>query len=159
VGISLPSSSLFLRNVQIVHLSGDGIVTGPQSAVEGVSLTIADNGGNGLVLGSPQAILRGLIVARNQRVGVTGPSLAQVSYSSFFDNGSGPASGGINLTGNGNLFTRFGFQNPTGLDYRELPGSPSINAGNPADAFRLEPEPNGGRVNQGAFGNTPFAVP
>jgi hypothetical protein len=159
VGISVPSSSIFLRNVQIVRLSGDGIVTGSQGAVEGVSLTIADNGGSGLVLGSPQAILRGLIVARNQRQGVTGPPLAQVSYSSFFDNGSGAASGGIDLTGNGNLFTRFGFQNPAGLDYRELPGSPSINAGNPADAFRLEPQPNGGRVNQGAFGNTPFATP
>ena len=43
-------------------------------------------------------------------------------------------------------------------DYHEQPGSASIDAGDPADASDLEPGPNGGRVNQGAYGNTAEAA-
>jgi hypothetical protein len=32
--------------------------------------------------------------------------------------------------------------------------SPCIDAGDPADSFTLEPSPNGGRINMGAYGNT-----
>lgn len=35
--------------------------------------------------------------------------------------------------------------------------SPLIDAGDPLSPFDLEPEPNGERINLGAFGNTPFA--
>lgn len=35
--------------------------------------------------------------------------------------------------------------------------SPAIDMGNPSSAFDQEPAPNGGRVNIGAYGNTPFA--
>jgi len=39
------------------------------------------------------------------------------------------------------------------------PMSPTIDAGDPLDDFSLEPEPNGGRINQGVLGNTIFATP
>ena len=32
--------------------------------------------------------------------------------------------------------------------------SPCIDAGDPRDDFSNEPEPNGGRINMGAYGNT-----
>jgi len=35
--------------------------------------------------------------------------------------------------------------------------SPCINGGDPASDYSLEPQPNGGRVNMGAYGNTPEA--
>jgi len=35
--------------------------------------------------------------------------------------------------------------------------SPAVDAGNPSSPFQLEPAPNGGRVNLGAYGNTPQA--
>ncbi|OGV61455.1 MAG: hypothetical protein A2498_16385 [Lentisphaerae bacterium RIFOXYC12_FULL_60_16] len=35
--------------------------------------------------------------------------------------------------------------------------SPAIDAGNPAASFTLELDPNGGRLNMGAYGNTPVA--
>ena len=35
--------------------------------------------------------------------------------------------------------------------------SPLIDAGDPAAAWSLEPVPNSGRVNLGAYGNTPVA--
>ncbi|MDP2895583.1 MAG: choice-of-anchor Q domain-containing protein [bacterium] len=37
--------------------------------------------------------------------------------------------------------------------------SPCIDAGDPASPFENEPEPNGGRINMGAYGNTPEATP
>ncbi len=37
--------------------------------------------------------------------------------------------------------------------------SPCIDAGDPGSPFSEEPEPNGGRVNVGAYGNTPEAAP
>ena len=35
--------------------------------------------------------------------------------------------------------------------------SPTIDAGDPDDDYSKEPEPNGGRINMGAYGNTPEA--
>lgn len=35
--------------------------------------------------------------------------------------------------------------------------SPCIDAGNPRDDYRAEPMPNGGRINMGAYGGTPYA--
>jgi len=45
-----------------------------------------------------------------------------------------------------------------GGDYHLLPDSPCIDAGDPHADFSREPEPNGGRVNMGAYGNTPQAA-
>ena len=44
-----------------------------------------------------------------------------------------------------------------GVWMSDMATSPSIDAGDPASCFGGEPVPNGGRVNQGAFGNTPEA--
>jgi hypothetical protein len=35
--------------------------------------------------------------------------------------------------------------------------SPCIDTGNPRDDYRGEPTPNGGRINMGAYGGTPYA--
>jgi parallel beta-helix repeat protein len=43
-------------------------------------------------------------------------------------------------------------------DYHLRPDSPCIDAGNPKSDFSNEPQPNGGRVNMGAYGNTPEAA-
>ncbi len=42
-------------------------------------------------------------------------------------------------------------------DYHLKSCSPCIDAGDPSSAFDREPEPNGGRINMGAYGNTPEA--
>ncbi|HVF35319.1 MAG TPA: DUF1565 domain-containing protein [Candidatus Saccharimonadia bacterium] len=74
--------------------------------------------------------------------------------------------------GTGNVNVDPLFFNATALDYhvrsaagRYTPGgwvndaqtSPAIDAGDPASSFAQETQPNGGRVNLGAFGNTPEA--
>ena len=43
-------------------------------------------------------------------------------------------------------------------DVHLLPNSPCIDTGDPASEFGFEPEPDGGRVNMGAYGNTPEAA-
>jgi hypothetical protein len=43
-------------------------------------------------------------------------------------------------------------------NYKLRPNSPCIDAGDPNDDFSQEPEPNGGRINIGAYGNTPWAA-
>ncbi|HNQ24392.1 MAG TPA: right-handed parallel beta-helix repeat-containing protein [Phycisphaerae bacterium] len=43
-------------------------------------------------------------------------------------------------------------------DVHLLPLSPCIDAGDPTYDFSLEPEPDGGRINIGAYGNTPEAA-
>jgi len=53
-----------------------------------------------------------------------------------------------------------GFDSTTNTDQSlddnfHVPGnSPTIDAGDPTDAFSNEPGPNGGRINQGSYGNT-----
>lgn len=50
------------------------------------------------------------------------------------------------------------FLDPASGDYREQANQPSLDAGAPGDAYALEPPLNGGRINMGAFGNTPLAA-
>ena len=42
--------------------------------------------------------------------------------------------------------------------FRLQAGSPALDAGNPSSQFFNEPAPNGGRINVGAYGNTPEAL-
>ena len=44
-------------------------------------------------------------------------------------------------------------------DYHLQPGSPCIDAGDPESNYDLEPQPNGNRINMGAYGNTHLAAP
>jgi hypothetical protein len=72
-------------------------------------------------------------------------------------------------SGTGNFLADPLFADPAGGDYhlrsshgRYTPNgwindpisSPAIDAGDPASAYALEPQPNGGRINLGAYGNT-----
>jgi len=43
-------------------------------------------------------------------------------------------------------------------DYHLSPYSPCIDAGDPMSDYNFEPEPDGGRINMGAYGNTPEAT-
>ncbi len=60
--------------------------------------------------------------------------------------------------GTGNINDDPIFLNPSLGDYHLHPSSPCIDAGDPADDFSREPQPNGGRINMGFYGNTEEAT-
>jgi len=60
--------------------------------------------------------------------------------------------------GGGNIDVGPLFVDSADGDYHLLPDSPCIDAGDPNSEFGLEPEPDGGRINMGAYGNTPEAT-
>jgi hypothetical protein len=60
--------------------------------------------------------------------------------------------------GEGNIFLDPHFADAERGDFHLRTWSPCIDAGDPGSAFENEPEPNGGRVNMGAYGNTPEAA-
>lgn len=67
---------------------------------------------------------------------------------------------GANIqNGDGNIFDFYPqFADSAAYDFHLLSNSPCINAGNPADSYSQEPLPNGGRIDMGAYGNTPEAT-
>ena len=58
------------------------------------------------------------------------------------------------FSGTGNLNTDPLFADPNNGDYHLAANSPCVDAGDPASDYSLEPEPDGGRINMGAYGNT-----
>ena len=60
--------------------------------------------------------------------------------------------------GNGNINVDPRFVNPENGDFHLQWGSPCIDAGDPTSDYSNEPEPNGDRINMGAYGNTAEAT-
>ncbi len=63
-----------------------------------------------------------------------------------------------NERGVGNITAVPHFVDPAGGDFHLQSWSPCVDAGDPASSFTNEPGPNGGRINMGAYGNTPEAA-
>ena len=85
--------------------------------------------------------------------------ITTVKYSLFNNNPQGDLYTGLEAT---NFYENIEgdprFVHPGGNDYHLLPCSPCIDTGDPVSDYSLEPEPNGGRINMGAYGNTPEAA-
>ena len=56
--------------------------------------------------------------------------------------------------GIGNINTNPVFLNTYEFDYHLHSSSPCIDTGDPTDDYSVEPQPNGGRINMGVYGNT-----
>jgi hypothetical protein len=113
-----------------------------------INNTIARNGGVG-IRSTGSVVARNNIVQENA-IGLLGAILS--SYNDVSDGYSGTS------PGPGDQARPVSFLDPSGGDYREQPMQPSLDTGDPSDDFQQEPRPNGGRVNQGAFGNTSLAA-
>ncbi len=61
--------------------------------------------------------------------------------------------------GEGNMALYPYFVDASGGDYHLRSWSPCIDAGDPSSPFSKEPQPNGNRIDIGAYGNTPEATP
>jgi len=77
-----------------------------------------------------------------------------VSYNDVWYNMGGDIIGhGIEL-GEGNISMDPKVVDEVGHDYHLKEGSPAIDAGAPTSNFNKEPDPNGGRIDMGRYGNT-----
>jgi outer membrane protein assembly factor BamB len=143
-----------ISNVIVEENAAIGIEVKSDASATVVNSTIEENG-TGVVVAGPTQV-RNTLVTRN-KIGLTaaGAALLTARYNAVqrnrvhdYDN----ADAGI--LGRGD---RAGFKDgvPTGLSLAAP--QPVVDRGDPADDFSQEPQPNGGRINIGAFGNTPFA--
>ncbi|MCK4252133.1 right-handed parallel beta-helix repeat-containing protein [candidate division WOR-3 bacterium] len=91
------------------------------------------------------------------------PIEATVTYCNFWNNGFSTISGTGNIgedplfadTANGDFHLKSQYGRWDGVTWvYDDTTSPCIDAGDPADDWSNEPEPNGGRINMGAYGNT-----
>jgi hypothetical protein len=94
----------------------------------------------------------------------------QTDYTSFFDwtfevnldqHSQSADPGFVNLSGADGILGRRidGTDGGRDDDFHLRADSPAIDAGNPLSLFSVEPAPNGGRIDQGAYGNTVQATP
>ncbi|MGB2963497.1 MAG: C1 family peptidase, partial [Anaerolineales bacterium] len=99
-------------------------------------------------------IITGYATTGIRVLGGTTPPLPIITYNDIWNNGSNyvnyPDQTGIN----GNISSDPDFVNLPGLDFHLFGSSPAIDAGDPTSEYDNEPEPNGDRVNIGAYGNT-----
>ena len=133
--------------------------------------TIADNratttGGAMRNFGSSAPMLTNCIVWGNTVVQIDPADSVAVTYSNVESRLPLPGPGNLNLdplfadqaNGDYHLKSQAGRWNPASQAWAvDEVTSPCIDAGDPASPFDLEPAPNGGRINLGAYGGTPEA--
>lgn len=146
-----------LENLVIARVNGPGVKT-DGGVLEAARVTIANCQRDGIETGGSGRIVDALIL-KNGGAGVLVRESGNVtvSYSDFYENLLGGMVGAA--AGPGLMSTSAQFENEAADDYRVLAGDPTVDAGAPDSPFALEPSPNGGRVNVGAFGNTIWATP
>lgn len=152
--------------VENVVLTGNrvGMAIGAASYAVVKNVTFAANAEDGLHIPSPRKskieirndIFSGHAKAAVRMVGEDARSKKgdKTTYCVFHANGSTHADGAQSGVGDvaysGTLFSDSAFH--------ERAGTPAVDGGKPGDAYFREPYPNGGRINVGAYGNTPEAA-
>jgi hypothetical protein len=163
---------LFLRNGGFTNMTryGDAIYYGGSGSLVITNCTIANNTSNGIWKASGTATLQNSILWNNgdDLTGTMSVAYCDIQTTdSFWAKGVNGCMSADPLFVDttychlkssvgyyvGGYFSGGSWNNaPTNVSV-----SPCINSGNPASAFDLEPEPNGSRVNMGAYGNTEVA--
>lgn len=165
------NARILIKNVVVAQNRGDGISIGAGSIVEIINVTVADNyadrpgEGRGIYTEGTKTLIRNSLIIDNAGHGIENGGTGEVksSFNCLYNN---PVGNGGNQSGNfknvmpggGDFPALVNFVNRNGFDYREVSGSATVDAGDPNDEFHREPVPNGGRINIGAYGNTPFAT-
>lgn len=155
-GISTGSSKVDILNT-VLTLLHDAVVMSTGSTVRVINNTITNNTGDGVEAPGGSLQLWSNIILGNFEYGVRNAGAAvSGGYNNTYGNGLGNFLTAVSLPGA--LSANVTFVNAGGLDFREVSGSATVDAGDPSADYSREPSPNGARINQGAFGNTPFAT-
>ena len=152
-------SSVTVKNNIIYGNEQNGIYLAEGTAAEIINNTICSNGRDGIYARSGDGvIIKNNIIIVN---GICGISCNQtpkptLSYNNIWNNA------GLNYhdcaAGTGDISSDPLFEDPANPNYHLMPGSPCIDAGDPASDYSSEPEPNGGRINMGTYGGTAEAA-
>ncbi len=135
-----------VRNNVVVENAGGGGLYSCNGTV--VNNTIADNLGSGLTYCG--GTIRNCIVWGN--LGEGGVQIYSGNLPTFSSIQNWTAGG------EGNVAAFPHFVDPLNGDSHLASWSPCIDAGYPGSAYQSEPQPNGGRINMGAYGNTSEAT-
>jgi len=170
-GIYCYRSNAFISNCRVVDNGNRGIRP-YRSDLTITNCVIAGNGGEGICCYRSNSSIINCTVTGNDGIGISCRSSGATTITNCIlwdnlpeqitdDSGTilvnySDVQGG--WTGEGNIDADPCFVDADSSDYHLLSDSPCIDAGNPASNFGLEPEPDGGRINIGAYGNTSEAA-
>ncbi len=162
-GVAVVASDGVRIEQGLIRMSGDiaGVHADDAGGLVLDNLTVAGrpDAPNGVALrgvGGSEATARSCIFAWLSQVGADAPEpWVTLSWSDWWQVADGL--GGLQ-PGEGLLEVDPLFVAPDAGDLHLQPGSPCIDAGDPAADPGEEPDDNGGRINQGAFGGTPQAT-
>lgn len=154
VGVSVVDGRATLENVIVRDSVTAGIALTSSAASLSVNLATVVHNGVGIDIEAGTASITNSIFAYNG-IALIVRADAMHAYNDYFENGT--ALDGAELAAT-EFQARVSFVDPASNDYREVAGSATIDAGDPAEAYDREPESNGDRVNLGAFGNTEQAA-
>lgn len=148
-------ASVRLENMVICRVNGPGVRL-DAGRLEAARVTVARCQADGIDTGADGFVIDAIVFGCGG-AGVSGRGgELTVSWSDLYLNLLGNVAGAV--SGEGLMSVAAVFENEFADDYRVSAGDPTVDAGAPDSPFQLEPSPNGGRVNLGAFGNTPFAA-
>jgi hypothetical protein len=154
IGVSVEAAtSVKLRNVILSDNSAVGLAVEATGSAELVSATVARNGIGVRVRGAT-GIRNALATANGTGIAASDAALAITGYSDVWGNTRDWEGTRPHDTDLGVAVT---FASGEAVPLLPTAAQPSTDRGDPADDYALEPVPNGGRINMGAYGNTPFA--
>jgi hypothetical protein len=153
VGVEVVDApNALLRNVVVRDNEKDGVQVEEAASAEAINVTLARNGTGAYVTGK-LSIHSSLVVQNATGLAQVGPGVVTSRYDNVFGNAT--ANYQDVTAGTGDLSVAVAFRSTA--DFHLAGFQPTTDKGDPGDAYGLEPQPNGARVNMGAFGNTPTA--
>lgn len=154
VGLSITASDVHLRNLVLRDNDDAGLDVTASGTAELVNATVVRNGTGVRAAGTTR--VRNALVTNNG-VGLQAASagLLTSGYDNVYQNHVEDYRNVDHATSD--LALAVDFESTDANDLRLKAAQPTTDHGDPADDFSLEPAPNGGRINIGAFGNTEFA--
>ncbi len=145
-------TNVLLRNVVVRDNQKAGVQIDDGAGAEAINVTLARNG-TGASASGKLSIHSSLVLQNATGLAQVGKGVVTSRYNNVFANVT--ANYQDVAAGTGDLSVAVTFR--SAADFH-LPGFQlTTDKGDPGDAYGLEPQPNGARVNMGAFGNTPTA--
>jgi MYXO-CTERM domain-containing protein len=154
IGVEVTSGEdAHLQNVILRDNEQAGLSVSTGAGASLVSATIARNG-SGVRAAGKLEIRNAIVTANDVGIDATEAPLVQSHYNDVFANRTADYQKAQRGQADRSVPVVFGKGD---ADLRLMTVQPTTDQGDPADEYLNEPEPNGARINLGAFGNTAFA--